>query len=207
MTHRSPPTSLDEVLRDPQRVADRLVASRIIYGLTDIDVRVATPDMVCMWLTLDPWSPMAAAGYPTERVAVTVHRNGTVSAAPVGARNRRWLHRNPSIDLNRFGRLRWTLFADAPEDVKRYAWWLDQELSDPRRLGDLCLWFPDDPRGLRWEWGDGLESYITIVHRHLQAEEYWRRTDRWPAEDAPHGDGDHPIRTPAMQQAARRDAA
>jgi hypothetical protein len=69
-------------------------------------------------------------------------------------------------------------------------------------LGELCLWYPQDPRWLRWDHDDGLEAYVLIVHRHLQAEEYWRRHGRWPAEDAPHGDGPHPIRNPATRWAA-----
>lgn len=76
----------------------------------------------------------------------------------------------------------------------------------PPPLAQLCLWYPADPRPLRWEWDDGLIAYITIVHRHLQAEECWRRHDVWPAEDAPHGRGHHPIRTLAMRWAADRKA-
>lgn len=70
--------------------------------------------------------------------------------------------------------------------------------------GDLCLWYPDDVPSLQWTWDDGLASYVTLVHRHVQAEEFWRRTGRWPAEDAPHGSGRHPIQTAAMADAAAR---
>lgn len=72
---------------------------------------------------------------------------------------------------------------------------------------ELCLWDPGDPRGLRWSWSDGLEAYVTVVHRHLQAEEFWRRHRCWPAEDAPHGDGPRPIRSAEIILAARRWAA
>lgn len=54
-------------------------------------------------------------------------------------------------------------------------------------LGDLCLWYPRDPRRLRWEWEDGFVSYLGIVSRHLQVEEWYRRYGYWPFEDAPHG--------------------
>ncbi len=80
----------------------------------------------------------------------------------------------------------------------------DWRASDPGLIGELCLWCPGDPRQLRWAWSDGLAAYITIVHRHIQAEEYWRRTGRWPAEDAPHGGTSHPIQTSAMRTAATR---
>ena len=69
---------------------------------------------------------------------------------------------------------------------------------------DLCLWYPGDPRELRWEPQDGLERYITIVHRHLMAEEFWRRTGRWPFEDAPHGQGPHPIDKETTKRAAKK---
>jgi hypothetical protein len=73
----------------------------------------------------------------------------------------------------------------------------------PQFPGDLiqplCLWYPNDPRALRWTWADGLAAYVTIVHRHVQAEECWRRHGVWPGEDTPHGYGDHPILTPELQ--------
>lgn len=164
------------MLRDPHAVAKQLVDSGAVYGLTAVEVKIATPAMACLWLTLEPWAPMAAKGYPTEQVAITVYGDGRVAAVPVDAGRRRWLHRNPKL------------------------------LGDMRHLGELCLWYPKDPRGLRWEWDDGFVALITIVHRHLQAEEFWRRNHYWPSEDAPHGDGDHPIRTPAMRRLAQERA-
>lgn len=77
----------------------------------------------------------------------------------------------------------------------------------PSLFGELCLQFPGDPRWLRWEWPDGLERYMTIVHRHLQAEEYWRRNGRWPAEDAPHGDANHPINSDTINLIMARRAS
>lgn len=55
----------------------------------------------------------------------------------------------------------------------------------------LCLWFPQDPRPLKWVPDDGFEDYVGRVHRHLFYEEYWRRNGSWPAEDAPHGNPGH----------------
>lgn len=172
----SAPIRLVQVLRDPYGVAENLVASDAIYGLVDVDVRIAERSMVCFWLSLEPWSPMAAAGYSIERVAITIDRTGRITAVPVAARNRRWLHQNTPV------------------------------LGNMRFLGELCLWFPNDPRPLRWEWSNGLVAYITIVHRHLQAEEFWRRNGHWPSEDAPHGDGDHPIRTWPLRRIACQGA-
>jgi hypothetical protein len=68
-------------------------------------------------------------------------------------------------------------------------------------LQELCLWDPTDDEALRWTWADGLVSFVTIVHRHLLAEEFARRHGGWPAEDAPHGVGPHAVRTTEMQLA------
>lgn len=168
---------LDDVLDDPRGIAEYLVESRCIFGLIDIEVRIAVRNMVVFWLTLEPWTPMAERGYPTEHVSITVWPGGRVTAVPIAASGRGWEHRNLYL------------------------------LGDLRYVGDLCLWYPRDPRTLRWEWSDGLVSYVTIVHRHLQAEEFFRRNGTWPSEDAPHGAGYHPIRTLAMRQAALEGAA
>lgn len=72
---------------------------------------------------------------------------------------------------------------------------------------DLCLQYDRDDPALRWLPEDGLEPLITLIHRHLMFEEAWRRTDVWPCEDAPHGDGDdapHRIRTPEMRRERHR---
>lgn len=76
---------------------------------------------------------------------------------------------------------------------------------NPGPLATLCLQYPRDDAALRWMPEDGLEPLVTSVHRHLMYEEAWRRTGRWPAEDAPHGDrkAPHRLRTPAARQAQR----
>jgi hypothetical protein len=78
-------------------------------------------------------------------------------------------------------------------------------------MGSFCLWYPGDTAALQWRWEQGIVAYITLVHRHVQAEEFCRRTGEWPVEDAPHGppqDGAdrHPIRTKDMRRAARAGA-
>jgi hypothetical protein len=78
---------------------------------------------------------------------------------------------------------------------------------NPGPLGDLCLQYPGDDPALRWLPEDGLEPLITQVHRHLMAEEAWRRSGDWPFEDAPHGPTrtqPHPVVTPRMQEEAKR---
>jgi hypothetical protein len=72
---------------------------------------------------------------------------------------------------------------------------------------DLCLQYPRDDAALRWLPVDGLEALISLVHRHLMFEEAWRRSGRWPTEDAPHGEHDgapHPVLTPELRRDLRR---
>lgn len=173
--------TLDDIMDDPDGVATRLVESRQIYGLTDMDLVVDGRGIRSFRLTLEPWAPCAAEGFPTEHVIITITEDGQIQAVPINGHRRLWYHRNPEGLLPRH-----------PTDPYSFM----------RSLPSLCLWYPGDPSALRWSWRKGLVAYVTIVHRHVQAEEVWRRTDRWPAEDAPHGEINPPIRTPEMRAAA-----
>lgn len=70
----------------------------------------------------------------------------------------------------------------------------------------LCLEYDNDDPALRWQWGDGLEQLVTRVHRHLMFEEQWRRTGKWPTEDAPHDYSatPYPIRSQRLQHEVMR---
>lgn len=166
-----------EVFGDPRLVARYLALPGVVYGLRDIEVRVVDPEVVVFWLTLDPWAPMTERGYPTERVSISVRSDRRVTAVPIDPTRRSWQHRYPYI------------------------------LGDLAALGHLCLWHPHDPRALRWSWDDGFTSYVTVVHRHLQAEEFFRREGYWPSEDTPHGEGDCPIRTLALWSIVAKEGA
>lgn len=110
--------------------------------------------------TFEPMLVQRREGYRDEQVRVLVRRVGQPLSYPRGAR-RRWKHRNPPAHrIN-------------PDEA-----WMAHS---------LCLWYPRDPRPLRWEWEDGLPAYFDRLHKHLLMEEHWRRTDRWPSEDAEHG--------------------
>jgi len=67
--------------------------------------------------------------------------------------------------------------------------WEHRYRSDMRKgPGPLCLFFPGDPTPITWSPESGnFEDILGIISRHLLAEEYYRRHDRWPWEDAPHG--------------------
>ncbi len=71
------------------------------------------------------------------------------------------------------------IFADGPDD-------------SPHRFasGALCVWFADDPPEKRWVRGDGVVALFDLVVVHLFKEAYWRETDEWLGEEAPHGRAD-----------------
>lgn len=114
---------------------------------------------VILDLSLTPLPELSVAGYGGERGRVSIRPDGAIYSFPLGP-ERTWHHRYPSPLGTAFGHL----------------------------AGTLCLWYPKDPRYLRWEWADGLEQYVTRVYRHLFYEEFYRREGQWPVEDAPHVD-------------------
>lgn len=56
----------------------------------------------------------------------------------------------------------------------------------------LCLYFRADRVERRWTPEYGLLELFDLGRRHLASEEIWRKTDKWPTEDAPHGDRARP---------------
>ncbi len=58
--------------------------------------------------------------------------------------------------------------------------------------GALCMWFPSDDASRRWTRRDGPVALVAHVVAHLAQEEWWRRTDEWVGEEAPHDlSGEH----------------
>ncbi|HEY6935143.1 MAG TPA: hypothetical protein VI452_17210 [Marmoricola sp.] len=172
--------ALSDVLQDPAH-ACRVLEDELFGVAVD---RVLVPRRyggVVLDLSFTPLPELAIEGYGSEQCRVSVRPGGDIYAFPLGA-PRTWRHRNPSPLGSRFGYL----------------------------AGDLCLWYPQDSRSLRWEWGDGLEQYVTRAYRHLFYEEYARRTGEWPIEDAPHAEpntGAHPVRSAFMRKEERRWAS
>lgn len=56
------------------------------------------------------------------------------------------------------------------------------------KSGVLCLYFRRDPRERRWRPENGLLGLFDLARLHLVNEHAWRRWQRWPGEEAPHGD-------------------
>jgi hypothetical protein len=169
--------TLTQLLDDLQGICASL--EQQLFGV-QVDRTLQQPlGSVAIDFTFAPLPEFAAHDFGAERGRISVRPHGQLLAFPLGSGERRWKHRNPSPLGPDFDQL----------------------------AGDLCLWYRQDPRGLRWEWDDGFEQYVTRVHRHLFFEEYWRRTGEWPVEDAPHGDptaGVHPVRTRQMKKAAKQ---
>jgi hypothetical protein len=56
------------------------------------------------------------------------------------------------------------------------------------KSAELCLYYRKDPGERRWRPENGLLGLFDIGRVHLANEHEWRRTGKWPAEDAPHGE-------------------
>lgn len=53
---------------------------------------------------------------------------------------------------------------------------------------ELCLYYKDDPPERRWKEDDGLLRLFDLARQHITAEHLWRKTRRWPIDEAPHGE-------------------
>jgi hypothetical protein len=64
--------------------------------------------------------------------------------------------------------------------------------ASEHRIGDLalCLYYPQDPPERRWKPSDGLLRLFDLGRRHLLGEDIYRKTGRWPIEEAPHGESE-----------------
>ncbi|WP_162605640.1 hypothetical protein [Jiangella ureilytica] len=159
----------------------RRVLQHELYGIAVDRVLEPRSGGVVLDMTCVPLPELAVARYNSERARVSIRPDGAIYSFPLGP-DRTWHHRYPSPLGKQFGHLG----------------------------GELCLWYPKDPRWLRWEWDDGVEQYVTRVYRHVFYEEYYRREGHWPVEDAPHDDpvaGEHPIRSAFMCKEEHRWAS
>lgn len=62
--------------------------------------------------------------------------------------------------------------------------WSSKHRNGP---AELCLYYEDDPPERRWTERLGLLRLFDLARRHVAAEYVWRKTGRWPTEEAPHG--------------------
>lgn len=160
----------------------RRVLQNELFGITVDHLLEALRGGIALDMTCTPLPELEVAGFQHERARIAIWPSGAIYSYPLGPA-RTWHHRYPSPLGPEFGHL----------------------------AGELCLWYPKDPRYLRWEWDDGLEQYVTRVYRHLFYEEYYRREGQWPVEDAPHDDpvtgGAHPICSAFMRKEEHRWAS
>lgn len=65
---------------------------------------------------------------------------------------------------------------------------VDGPTESPHRYpdGTLCIWYPRDPAKRRWTERRGLVELIDLTAIHLFKEAWWRETDEWIGEEAPH---------------------
>lgn len=72
---------------------------------------------------------------------------------------------------------------------------VDGPVSSPHRYeennGELCMWYPYDPKEQRWVFADGLLHLLVLVELHLFREGWWRETGgddngEWLGPEEPH---------------------
>jgi hypothetical protein len=89
-----------------------------------------------------------------------------------------------SVDVDHYERRRVVLvfvgdevavFADGPTESKHRC-----------SNGALCMWHPGDPANRRWIRQFGAPLLIELIRTHLFREAYWRETDHWSGDEAPH---------------------
>ena len=139
--------TVSEVLADPKEAARRWEADPELPFVSSVRVAERTRRLVRLNIRFEPWPPMAAEGYPTERVRLEIRSNGEVRVYPATRIfNRKWKHRYPND-----GRL--CLFY--PGDPEALVWSLDDPLEDllgiiSRHLQAEEFW----RRHGRWPWED-----------------------------------------------------
>jgi len=72
---------------------------------------------------------------------------------------------------------------------------VDGPTSSPHRYhdqgGELCMWYPWDPKESRWAFTDGLLHLLVLIQAHLFREVWWRETGgddqgEWLGPEVPH---------------------
>lgn len=58
--------------------------------------------------------------------------------------------------------------------------------------GELCMWYPYDPKEQRWVFEDGLLALIVYIEAHLFREEWWRETGEWLGPEIAHSSPESP---------------
>lgn len=195
--------ALNAVLQDP--LAAGRVLEDALPGCTVTSVAQAAGGVV---LNLEFTPYRGLEDYPIQRVRIRILDNGDISAIPLGPA-RKWKHRfltereaheeawGHTVDYSQLRLRQPNCCVPAPAPAPE---------ASPEPTG-LCLFYPEDPKVLTWDWSSGLEEYVLMVRRHLTYEEAWRRNGIWPVEDTPHGqpeNGTHPIRTGRMRQEVKR---
>lgn len=66
------------------------------------------------------------------------------------------------------------------------------------KSAELCLYYRADPEERRWLLEHGLLGLFNLGRIHLANEHMWRKTGRWPGEDAPHGAPPPALANPAL---------
>ena len=89
----------------------------------------------------------------------------------------------PGYDDSRIIRIKF--FPNPSRDPKVY---VDGPTESPHRYEDdsLCIWYPWDPKEMRWEFNDGFLHLLVLIQAHLFREAWWRDTNEWLGPEVAH---------------------
>ena len=115
---------VEELLRDPEAAAVHLKGDNGPAYVDDVEVRLATSELVILHVRLLPYAAMSAEQYPIEFVEIWIAPGGAF-ATPLADDNRSWEHRYPPMGNGVAPLCLW--YPDDPETLR---WIPDQPIED-----------------------------------------------------------------------------
>ncbi len=101
-----------------------------------------------------------------------------------------WREYRLTIDVPEYDCSREVVIKIQPDCVSSPKVTVDGPTSSPHRYdednGELCMWYPKDPRENKWIFTDGLLHLLVLIQFHLFREAWWREKGEWLGREVPH---------------------
>ncbi len=106
-----------------------------------------------------------------------------------------WREYTLTMDVPEFGCSREVVIKMQPECTGLPNVTVDGPTISPHRYheddGELCMWYPYDPKECKWMFADGLLHLLVLIQAHLFREAWWRETGgeqngEWLGPEVPH---------------------
>lgn len=123
----------------------------------------------------------AKHAFPDMKIRRQWRPKGLVDIYEVGFDIPGYEHRKVAVEFTHKSGHVPSVFSDGPSGTHasphRYA---------ERNRTRLCIWYPGDPAELTWIPAHGLLMLLGMIQEHLFKEAYWRETQVWLGDEAPH---------------------